>query len=137
MIKRKDLKKGDTVLTVPNSDYTRDNFICPVEVVGIGPKYISVAAKCNDGTYSPAEKFHNDEHMTKKDYSSKRLFLGTEEEYEEFKTMEKKAKELYYKIERQISRNLPYEKLSAINTIIEADSLDDALAKMHCVRLPR
>ena len=33
--------------------------------------------------------------------------------------------------------NLPYEKLSAIKTIIEADSLDDALAKMHCVRLPK
>jgi hypothetical protein len=75
--------------------------------------------------------------MSEKDYSSRRLFLGTEEEYEEFKTMEKKAKELYYEIERKISRNLGYEKLLAIKTIIEADSLDDALATMHCVRLPR
>jgi hypothetical protein len=137
MIKREDLKKGDTVLIVPNSDYTRDNFVHPVEVVGIGPKYISVATKWCDGTYLPTEKFYNDEHMFKKDYSSRRLFLGTEEEYEEFKKQEKEAKELYYEIERKINRNLPYEKLSAIKTIIEADSLDIALATMHCVRLPR
>jgi hypothetical protein len=130
MIKREDLKKGDTVLIVPNSDYTRDNFVHPVEVVGIGPKYISVATKWCDGTYLPTEKFYNDDRMFEKDYSSRRLFLGTEEEYEEFKVMEKKAKELYYEIEKKFNRNLPYEKLSAIKTIIEADSLDDALAKM-------
>ena len=137
MIKRENLKKGDHVLIVPNSDYTRDNFIHPVEVVGIGPKYIFVATKWQDGSYLPAEKFYNDERMSEKDYSSRRLFLGTEEEYEEFKTMEKKAKELYYEIERKINRKLPYEKLLAINTIINADSFDDALAKMHCVRLPK
>jgi hypothetical protein len=130
MIKREDLKKGDTVLIVPNSDYTRDNFVHPVEVVGIGPKYISVATKWCDGTYLPTEKFYNDDRMFEKDYSSRRLFHGTEEEYEEFKVMEKKAKELYYEIEKKFNRNLPYEKLSAIKTIIEADSLDDALAKM-------
>jgi hypothetical protein len=130
MIKRENLKKGDTVLIVPNSDYTRDNFVHPVEVVGIGPKYISVATKWCDGTYLPTEKFYNDDRMFEKDYSSRRLFLGTEEEYEEFKVMEKKAKELYYEIEKKFNRNLPYEKLSAIKTIIEADSLDDALAKM-------
>ena len=137
MIKREDLKKGDTVLIVPNSDYTRDNFVHPVEVVSIGPKYISVATKWDDGTYLPAEKFYNDDRMSQKDYSSRRLFLGTKEEYEEFKAMEKKAKELYYEINNSLNRNLPYEKLLAIKTIIEADSLDDALAKMHCVRLPR
>ena len=137
MIKRKDLKKGDTVLIVPNSDYTRDNFIHPVEVVGIGTKYISVATKWNDGTYFSAGKFYNDERMFEKDYSSRRLFLGTPEEYEEFKTMEKKSNELYCKIESKFDRNLPYEKLLAINTIIDADSFDDALAKMHCVRLPK
>lgn len=137
MIKRENLKKGDTVLIIPDPDYTRDNFIHPAEVVGIGPKYISVATKWVDGSYLPAEKFYNSERMCEKDYSYRRLFLGTEEEYEEFKKQEKEAKELYYKIERKIGRNLPYEKLSAINTIIEADSLDDALAEMHCVRLPK
>ena len=130
MIKREDLKKGDTVLIVPNSDYTRDNFIHPVEVVGIGPKYISVATKWDDGTYLPAEKFYNDDRMSQKDYSSRRLFLGTKEEYEEFKAMEKKAKELYYEINNSLNRNLPYEKLLAIKTIIEADSLDEALAEL-------
>ena len=130
MIKREDLKKGDTVLIVPNSDYTRDNFVHPVEVVSIGPKYISVATKWDDGTYLPAEKFYNDDRMSQKDYSSRRLFLGTKEEYEEFKAMEKKAKELYYEINNSLNRNLPYEKLLAIKTIIEADSLDEALAEL-------
>lgn len=137
MIKREDLKKGDTVLIVPNYDYTRDGIVDTVEVVSIGPKYISVATKWVDGTYFLPKKFHNDERMSEKDYSSKRLFLGTEEEYEEFKTQEKKARELYREVERKFDRNLPYEKLSAINTIIDADSLDDALATMHCVRLPK
>jgi hypothetical protein len=137
MIKREDLKKGDIVLIVPNSDYTRDNFIHPVEVVGIGPKYISVATKWNDGTYFPAGKFYNNDRMSEKDYSSRRLFLGTPEEYEEFKKMEKKAKELYYQLERKFDRNLPYDKLLFIKAIIEADSVDEALAEMHCVRLPR
>ena len=137
MIKREDLKKGDTVLIVPNSDYTRDNFIHPVEVISIGPKYISVATKWNDGTYFPAEKFYNDDRMSEKDYSTRRLFLGTQEEYEEFKKKEKESRELYREIERKFDRNLPYEKLLAIKTIIEADTLDDALAEMHCVRLPK
>lgn len=137
MIKREDLKKGDTVLIVPNYDYTRDGIVDTVEVVSIGPKYISVATKWADGTYFLPKKFHNDKRMSEKDYSSKRLFLGTEEEYEEFKALEKKARELYHEVEKKFDRNLPYEKLLAINTIIDADSLDDALATMHCVRLPK
>lgn len=131
MIKREDLKKGDTVLIVPNRDYTRDDFIHPVDVVGIGPKYISVATKWCDGTYLPAEKFYNDDRMSEKDYSSRRLFLGTKEEYEEFKVMEKKAKELYYQLERKFDRNLPYEKLKAIKTIIDSDDLYDAICHLY------
>lgn len=137
MIKRENLKKGDQILIVPNADYTRDTSISKVEVTAIGPKFITVALKWDDGHYSIPSKFYNDEHMYEKDYSSRRLFLGTQEEYEEFKTMEKKAKELYRELERKFDRNLPYEKLVAIKTIIEADSLDLALAEMHCVRLPR
>lgn len=137
MIKRENLKKGDPVLIVPNSDYTRDNSISKVEVTAIGPKFITVATKWDDGHYGISYKFHNDDRMCEKDYLSRRLFLGTEEEYEEFKTTEKKVKELYYEINNSLNRNLPYEKLLAIKTIIEADSLDDALATMHCVRLPR
>ena len=137
MIKRENLKKGDTVLIVPNSDYTRDNSVSKVEITAIGPKFITVATKWDDGHYGISTKFHNDNNMSEKDYSSRRLFLGTEEEYEEFKTTEKKVKELYYEINNSLNRNLPYEKLLAIKTIIEADSLDDALATMHCVRLPR
>jgi hypothetical protein len=137
MIKRENLKKGDQILIVPNSDYNRNEFICSVEVVGIGPKYISVATKWSDGTYCRAEKFNNDEWMSEKDYSNRRLFLGTQEEYKEFKKKEKEARKLYNEIDNILNRDLPYEKLLAIKTIIESDSLDDALAKMHCVRLPK
>ena len=135
MIKRENLKKGDPVLIVPNSDYTRDTSISKVEVTAIGPKFITVATKWDDGHYGITSKFYNDDRMFEKDYSSRRLFLGTEEEYEEFKTTEKKVKELYYEINNSLNRNLPYEKLLAIKTIIEADSLDDALARMQCVRV--
>lgn len=95
MIKRENLKKGDPVLIVPNSDYTRDTSISKVEVTAIGPKFITVATKWDDGHYGITSKFYNDDRMCEKDYSSRRLFLGTEEEYEEFKTTEKKVKELY------------------------------------------
>lgn len=137
MIKRENLKKGDQILIVPNSDYTRDTSISKVEIIAIGPKFITVAVKWDDGSYGNSYKFYNDDRMSEKDYASRRLFLGTEEEYEEFKKKEKEARELYREIERKFHRNLPYEKLLAIKTIIEADSLDNALAEMHCVRLPR
>ena len=137
MIKREDLKKGDMILIVPNSDYTRDTSVSKANVIAIGPKFITVAVNWGDGNYSAPNKFYNDERMLEKDYSSRRLFLGTEEEYEKYKNDEKKAKELYYEIERKVSRSLGYEKLLAIKTIIEADSVDEALAEMHCVRLPR
>lgn len=131
MIKRENLKKGDMILIVPNSDYTRDESTYTAEVVSIGPKYISVATKWSDGTRFPAEKFNNDERMFEKDYSSRRLFLGTQEEYDVFKNTYKKAKELYYEIEKKFSRNLEYEKLLAIKTIIEADDLYDAICQLY------
>ena len=137
MIKRENLKKGDIILIVPNSDYTRDTSISKVEITAIGPKFITVAVKWDDGRYGNSSKFYNDDRMSEKDYSSRRLFLGTQEEYEKKKKKEKEARELYREIERKFDRNLPYEKLLAIKTIIEADSLDNALAEMHCVRLPR
>ena len=130
MIKREDLKKGDQILIVPNSDYTRDNFIHPVEVVSIGPKFISVATKWYDGTYLKPDKFYNDKNMFEKDYSSRKLFLGTQEEYEEFKTMEKKAKDLYYELDRKFDRNLGYEKLKVIKAIIESDDLEKTLQEL-------
>lgn len=137
MIKREDLKKGDQILMVPNSDYTRDTSINKVEIVSIGQKFITVAVKWDDGQYGITHKFYNDDRMSEKDYPSRRLFLGTEEEYEEAKKLEKKARELYNEITKTPFRDIGYEKLLAIKTIIEADSVDDALAIMHCVRLPR
>ena len=130
MIKRENLKKGDTVLVVPNSDYTRDTSVSKVEITAIGPKFITVATKWDDGHYGISTKFHNDDRMCEKDYSSRRLFLGTQEEYEKFKDEEKKSKELYREIERMFNKHLSYEKLLAIKTIIEADDYVSALRSL-------
>ena len=130
MIKREKLKKGDTVLIVPNSDYTRDTSISKVEVTAIGPKFITVALKWDDGHYGFPSKFHNDDRMTEKDYASRRLFLGTEEEYEESKKLEQKAKELYYEITKTPFRDIGYDKLKAIKAIIDSDDLHEAIKEL-------
>lgn len=130
MIKRENLKKGDTVLVVPNSDYTRDTSVSKVEITAIGPKYITVATKWDDGYGSPS-KFYNDDRMSEKDYSSRRLFLGTQEEYEEFKNTEKKAKELYYEITKTPFKDIGYDKLKAIKAIVESDDLYETICHLY------
>ena len=130
MIKREKLKKGDTVLIVPNSDYTRDTSINKVEITAIGPKYITVAVKWDDGRYGIPSKFYNDDRMSEKDYSSRRLFLGTQEEYEEFKNTEKKAKELYYEITKTPFRDIGYDKLKAIKAIVDSDDLHETINEL-------
>ena len=130
MIKRENLKKGDTVLIVPNSDYTRDTSISKVEVIAIGPKFITVAVKWEDGRYAISSKFYNDDRMSEKDYSSRRLFLGTEEEYEESKRLEKQAKELYYEITKTPFKEIGYDKLKAIKAIIDSDDLYEAINEL-------
>jgi len=131
MIKREDLKKGDMILIVPNSDYTRDTSVSKAKVIVIGPKFITVAVKWDDDHYGKPCKFYNDSNMSEKDYSSRRLFLGTEEEYEESKKLEKKARELYYEINKTSFRDIGYDKLKAIKTIIEADDLYDAICHLY------
>lgn len=130
MIKRENLKKGDTVLIVPDSDYTRDTSVSKVEITAIGPKYITVAVKWDDGHYGIPSKFYNDDRMSEKDYSSRRLFLGTQEEYEEFKNTEKKAKELYYEITKTPFRDIGYDKLKAIKAIIDSDDLHETIKEL-------
>lgn len=131
MIKRENLKKGDTVLIVPNSDYTRDNSVSKVEIASIGPKFITVATKWDDGHYGISTKFHNDDRMCEKDYSSRRLFLGTQEEYEEFKNTEKKAKELYYEITKTPFSGIGYDKLKAIKAIVDSDDLYETICQLY------
>lgn len=130
MIKRENLKKGDPVLIVPNSDYTRDTSVSKVEITAIGPKYITVAVKWDDGHYGIPSKFYNDDRMSEKDYSSRRLFLGTEEEYEESKRLEKQAKELYYEITKTPFRDIGYDKLKAIKAIIDSDDLHETIKEL-------
>ena len=130
MIKRENLKKGDTVLIVPNSDYTRDTSINKVEITAIGPKFITVAVKWEDGRYGIASKFYNDDRLSEKDYSSRRLFLGTEEEYEESKRLEKQAKELYYEITKTPFKEIGYDKLKAIKAIIDSDDLYETINEL-------
>ena len=130
MIKRENLKKGDTILIVPNSDYTRDTSISKVDVIAIGPKFITVGVKWEDGRYGIASKFYNDDRMSEKDYSSRRLFLGTEEEYEESKRLEKQAKELYYEITKTPFKEIGYDKLKAIKAIIDSDDLYETINEL-------
>lgn len=130
MIKRENLKKGDTVLIVPNSDYTRDTSINKVEITAIGPKYITVAVKWDDGLYGVSYKFYNDNNMSEKDYSSRRLFLGTQEEYEESKKLERKSKELYYEITKTPFRDIGYDKLKVIKAIIDSDDLYETINEL-------
>lgn len=130
MIKRENLKKGDTVLIVPNSDYTRDTSVSKVEITAIGPRFITVAVKWDDGRYGIPSKFYNDDRMSEKDYSSRRLFLGTQEEYEEFKNTEKKAKELYYEITKTPFRDIGYDKLKAIKAIVDSDDLHETINEL-------
>ena len=138
MIKREDLKKGDHVLEVASFYSQRDSVhITELVVVSIGPKYIGCQYVYDGEALGSIRKYNNDERMGMKDWSQWKLFLGTKEEYQQELENQKKCSGLYCEISNKLNRDLEYEKLSAIKTIIEANSLDDALAKMHCVRLPK
>jgi len=132
MIKREDLKKGDHVLEIVSSYIPRDiDNISELVVVSIGPKYIGCQPIHNGETYGQVQKYNNDEQMGKKDWGQWKLFLGTKDEYLQEVENQKKCKELYREIDNGLYAGLGYEKLMAIKTIIEADSIDDAMAKMH------
>ena len=138
MIKREDLKKGDHVLEITSSYSPRDiDNISELVVVSIGSKYIGCQHVYDGEALGSIRKYNNDERMGLKDWGQWKLFLGTKEEYLQKLEEQKKCNDLYYEINQAFHRDLDYEKLSAIKTIIEADSLDNALATMHCVRLPR
>lgn len=138
MIKRENLKKGDHVLQVATSYAPRDtNHATEMIVVSIGSKYIGCQAIYNGEPFGQVKKYHNDEYMGMTEWSQWKLFLGTKEEYLQEVENRKKCNELRREVDRKIGSVLDYEKLLAIKTIIEADSVDDALAKMHCVRLPK
>ena len=139
MIKREDLKKGDHVLEVASFYSQRDsNHITELVVVSIGSKYIGCQQVYSGGEVGGSvRKYSNDERMGLKDWGQWKLFLGTKEEYQQELENQKKCSDLYREISNKLNRDLGYEKLSAINTIIDADTLDDALATMHCVRLPK
>lgn len=120
MIKREDLKKGDKILIVPNTFYTRDTAVYDAQVVGIGPKFITVAHLWPDGSMGRSEKYKNEDRMTLKDFGHSQLFLGTREEYEKAKELDKKASELAREISHRISVSLGYEKLQAIKDILDS-----------------
>lgn len=139
MIKREDLKKGDHVLEVASFYSQRDSdHITELVVVSVGSKYIGCRQVYSDGEVGGSvRKYSNDERMGMKDWGQWKLFLGTKEEYQQELETQKKCFSLWCEISNKLNKNLGYDKLSAINTIIDADSLDDALATMHCVRLPK
>lgn len=132
MIDRNCLKKGDKVLIV-NSDYLgrREEKPEEVYVTTLGKKYIGVQSKDFNGEfYGVVKKFYNDEHMGMTEWGQKRLFLGTVEEYEQEKELRKKTRDLYLSVYSKVDERLGYEKLEAIKTIIESDSVSDAIDKI-------
>ena len=130
MIKREDLKKGDNVLIVPNSDYTREKKCYKGQVTGIGPKFITVAYIYGDNMLGHTTKFYNNEQMSEKDYSSRQLFLGTEDEYMAMLLVEREAKDISRGLDNKIDYHLGVEKLKAIKAIVESDDLYETIKEL-------
>lgn len=107
MIKREDLKKGDMVLVVPNSDFTRNEFASPARVVSIGPKYISVATRWDEDNYFPPDKFNNDKNMFEKDYIVPDGFsLEPKRSTRSIKTRKRKPRNCILKLKERSARIL-------------------------------
>ena len=131
MIKREDLKKGDIILKIANSMYSKDRIPEEVIVTSIGPKYITVNYIDGQGKpYGFGTKFNNDERMGMKDWSQWKLFLGTKEEYQQELENQKKCSELYCEIDNKLYSGLGYEKLLAIKAIIDSDDYVSALRSL-------
>lgn len=131
MIKREELKKGDRVLIVPNFHYTRDTAYYNAQVTAVGPKFITVAYLYDDNELGRTIKFHNDERMCEKDYSSNQLFLGTEDEYMTTLLLEQEAKDISRDLDHKIDYHLGVEKLKAIKAIVESDDLYEAICQLY------
>ena len=137
MIKREKLKKGDRVLIVPNSKYTRDKSYYDAQVTAVGPKFITVAYLYGDDELGRIVKFHNNDRMTEKEYSSSQLFLGTEEEYLDYKQQENEAKEIWRDIDNKIYYTLGLEKLKTIKAIIDSDDLYETICHLYVEQTSR
>ena len=124
---RSELKKGDIVLDVPNDIYSRDTSIYDMQVVSIGPKYITAATIWKDGSLSGGQKYNNDEWMCLKEWASRKLFLGTREEYEVSKKEEAEAREICRETINKIGYSIGLEKLRLIKNIVETDDLRETL----------
>lgn len=132
MIDRNNLKKGDRILKVSSSYSPRDSqYIRNLVVVSIGSKYIGCQyLDDNNNAYGRVEKYENDERMSLKDWSQWKLFLGTEEEYRQQLELNRQCRVLYNEITDKLGWNLDYEKLKAINAIIDSDDLKKTLAEL-------
>ena len=132
MIKREELKKGDRVLIVPNSFYTRDTSYYNAQVTAVGPKFITVAYLYgDDDKLGRSVKFYNDERMSEKDYSSNKLFLGTEDEYTSMLLVEREGKDIARDLDHKIDYRLGVEKLKAIKAIVESDDLYETICHLY------
>lgn len=130
MIDRTTLKKGDIILQVPsNAGDVRNNPV-QVQVVGIGKKYITVQEIIGGEPLGQTMKFYNDEHAGRADWSGRRLFFGNLEEYQDWLAEQETARDLYLKAKSKLWDGLGTRKLSAILKIIEAPTLEDALAEI-------
>ena len=130
MIKREKLKKGDRVLIIPNSNYTRDTSYYNAQVTAVGPKFITVAYLYSNDELGRTVKFHNDDRMSEKDYSSNQLFLGTEDEYMATLLLEREAKDISRGLDYKIDYHLGVEKLKAIKAIVDSDDLHETINEL-------
>lgn len=120
MIKRESLKKGDPVLIVPNSFYTKETIVSEGIVKSIGPRYVTVESLYNGKPCGRIGKYYNDENLSMKDFGHCKLFLGTREEYEQSKAEEQECKEIYKRICTLVNPGLGLAKLREIERIVNS-----------------
>ena len=130
MIDRTTIKKGDRILQVPKNAGDNRNKPVQVQVASVGKKYITVQEIVGGEPFGPTMKFYNDEHAGMADWSGRRLFFGNLEEYQDWLADQKTAWDLYLKAQSKMWDGLGTRKLSAILKIIEAPTLEDALAEI-------
>ena len=87
-------------------------------VDSVGRKYVKVRQTIDGEPIGNVLNF-DIETLSDKEWSHRKLFLGTVEELVEARKQASMAKELANYISAKVSKNLPYEKLKAIKDIID------------------
>lgn len=76
-------------------------------------------------------RFNNDDYMEGKDWSARRLFLGTVEELKQARAEREAAMEAWEYIKRKLSQSMPSWKLIGMKTVMDSPTLEEAERKVH------